>query len=58
MDCSIIYPNTNAQIIVIWDDEINYRTPSMLLVGVHLKKGRKVFLKFNLINGAQNRGFI
>jgi hypothetical protein len=35
--CSILFPNTNREVLFIWHDEINYRKPAFLMVGGNLK---------------------
>jgi hypothetical protein len=35
--CSVLYPNTNMQVIFIWEDEINLRGISFILVGGQLR---------------------
>jgi hypothetical protein len=35
--CSVLFPNTNMQIIFIWKDEVNSRDVSFLIVGGHLR---------------------
>lgn len=35
--CSVLFPNTNREVIFIWDDEVNYRKPAFLIVGGHLQ---------------------
>jgi len=37
--CSVLFPNTNMQVIFIWKDETNYQDISFLIVGGELKAG-------------------
>lgn len=37
--CSILFPNTNMQVIFIWKDETNRRDISFLIIGGQLKAG-------------------
>lgn len=34
--CSVLFPNTNREVIFIWDDEENYRTIDFMMVGTGL----------------------
>jgi len=31
--CSVLYPNTNREVIFIWGDEVNYRTINFMMIG-------------------------
>jgi hypothetical protein len=33
--CSVLFPNTSREVIFIWEDEVNYRKISFLLIGKH-----------------------
>lgn len=55
-NCSVIYPNTNAQVIIIWEDEINYRKPSMLLVGVQLNEEQRNLSEIKLNKWRSKQG--
>jgi hypothetical protein len=35
--CSVLYPNTNLQVIFIWNDEVNLRNISFILIGGQLR---------------------
>lgn len=55
--CSVLFPNTNRQVIFIWDDEVNNRAISFLLIGGHLqtKSTRNINYQIeqNIWNSAQ-----
>jgi hypothetical protein len=34
--CTVLFPNTPREVIFIWEDEVNYREVSFLIVGGHL----------------------
>jgi hypothetical protein len=36
--CTVIYPNTNSQVIVVWEDQKNLRNISFMLIGGSLKE--------------------
>jgi hypothetical protein len=35
--CSVLYPNTNKQVIFIWNDEVNYCNTAFILIGGQLQ---------------------
>jgi hypothetical protein len=35
--CSILFPNTNSEVVFIWGDETNYRNPAFLMIGGNSK---------------------
>ncbi|HVE60363.1 MAG TPA: hypothetical protein VNA26_00995, partial [Chitinophagaceae bacterium] len=37
--CSVIFPNSSMQVIVVWKDEINLQTISFIIIGGQLKDG-------------------
>jgi len=35
--CSVLFPNSNREVIFIWEDEKNYRNTAFLMIGGHLQ---------------------
>jgi hypothetical protein len=35
--CSILFPNTNREVIFVWSDETNYKDVSFLVIGGHIQ---------------------
>ncbi|MFN2439233.1 MAG: hypothetical protein ABR503_08530, partial [Chitinophagaceae bacterium] len=35
--CSIVFPNTNREVVFIWNDESNYRNTAFLVIGGNSK---------------------
>ncbi len=35
--CSIVFPNTNREVVFVWNDETNYRKPAFLMIGGNSK---------------------
>lgn len=35
--CTVLFPNTNRQVIFMWEDQANYRKPSFILIGGSLR---------------------
>lgn len=35
--CSVLFPNTSMQVIFIWEDEVNSRDVSFIMIGGHLR---------------------
>lgn len=46
--CSVLYPNSNREVIFIWDDEENYRTIDFMMVGTGLMTKKSSELKHSI----------
>lgn len=46
--CSVLYPNTNREVIFIWDDEENFRTIDFMMVGTGLMTKKSSELRHSI----------
>lgn len=55
--CSVLYPNSNRQVIFIWNDEVNYSNTAFILIGGQLQTtntaGNTLSIEHNLWRSRQ-----